>query len=1259
MTPNLQIVLTAKNLTGGAFAQLRKDIGGVKSPVNELKNTFAALGAAVGVGALAKSFLDAGVYMDRMTKALSNISGGIKPAIESIQYLRSESQRLGQVFQDQVKGYTLLAAATRGTVLAGRQTEQMYSDLMEATTAFQLSQEDAYLSVRAIQQMLNKGKIQAEEFRGQFGERIPAAFEALKVVLGKTDQQISVMMERGQLYSADIVPSLLRVIALMNKSGLAESTKSAQAEINRLKNAWFEFRASIMDSGITASLAENLRSVTDSFRKYVKDHEDGIRKSVESALDKFKDLGDKVKEIFSGIATAMENSVVRNVTEYGALGYAIFGTRAGMVIGAIYAAGELLRQSKTFGAVAGGAIGVKEGFQMTSSELDARLRKVDERDSQLAQEQSLRRVRERLAAVNVKIAALEGIIGSQVKSIEEGLPGDLAFLVKKGLQANEAKLTRLMNSRGELMKAVGVAKSTAALPTMDPGRLREGIGAFNLLKTGGKTPEQLIADEKKKVADALAKRGEEEGGKQNTREAERQAKIAERRAEAIKRLSEMLTGFEESYGLKMDKLSGKFSEREIKILEVEEATRKLNERMAETANKGGAPYDPEKLKALSQSIISDINTTYSPEKAKAELDQYVASATAGYDEILSKKTEEQIENDRIKDQFDQQVDDLKKKYGVTIKYADAWEEVASKIRLSQDLLKRQDIAKEIGDEFAYSITDGIERGFSSIGDNVIGVLTNKLQEQTSKAIASAVVDSIGTGAMSSILGPVVGAAAGGLLGSVVNSVFGSSGSKYDEIYKAQRELASEIRENTKATQENTRFKLSGDVSSYSGDIFGLQTSAESAVSTLISQMKELKNPIKIFDIGESVDKISGLTGFINSLGSVDIDTGGWGNALEVFKDMEDTFRTTGKEIPAGLQSIIATLEEFKVDINNVQSGILKTARGMWEDAGDAFRTESEIQKREVERSGRDILMGLADSMRLEGVALKPVWKEVMGVKFPTNQQIDSGYLQDLSKLSSVDEVSRKLLSDLIPGTEEYNQVLEASLLIYETAVLKQKAMISSFSTSVSDWRTELEQRKWGLGEWADEFTRIGNSIEGLNVLSDSYFSESVSLAEKQFGALKNIVSLSEAQLNALQDSSKSLADQLWEFTKGGESDTTSATEWMKRGESMYLKASETLSSSDISEFQQFLPQLQDAMLASGYQYSYVTDQFKWALSTLLDKVNTSMDSVSKSIDKLPELAPTVQPINITLKIDGRELSNVIIEQLNTNTNLINAVRRVA
>ena len=536
------------------------------------------------------------------------------------------------------------------------------------------------------------------------------------------------------------------------------------------------------------------------------------------------------------------------------------------------------------------------------------------------------------------------------------------------------------------------------------------------------------------------------------------------------------------------------------------------------------------------------------------------------------------------------------------------------------------IGQKIGDSISAPMKEALQKSFSGMSEEMAGKLG---------------------GAVSGVAGGVIGAG----IGMVTDAVFGGGGpSRAEQIMDQQKELIKEINENTAATRKNTEFLRSGEKSSYSAGLFDISNSLDDARKNLLEQMRDLENPIEIFDIGDAIDDMSGLTDLINALKDPDID-------IETLQSLGEMFGGAA----VGLEAMTAELESFAAKIDDVQKGIVKSARDMWTDAGDAFRTDDEILKIEMEETGKDLLTGLAESFQLEGVKLKPRWEEVFGMMLPFDQVIDDAYITDLSKLGSVQEISQKLLADLVPGTDAYNQAMETSLLIYETARLKQEALNQSLTegltSSVSDWKTSFERRGWGLSEWSDEFETIGRSIEGLNVLSDSYFSDAVELAEKQFDALQQIASFSEAQLAELKSSSRSLEDQLWDLTKGGGADTTGIDDWMKRGETLYWAAEKSLSAEDISAFQSYIPELKDAMLASGYSASYVNDQLEWALSTLLEKVNRSMDGLSSTIDKLPGLAPTLQPIQISLNVDGKVLSNVIIDQLNTNTNLVNAVRK--
>ena len=70
--------------------------------------------------------------------------------------------------------------------MEGENTRKIFVSLSEAGTALGLSNEDLNGSLYAISQMMSKGKVQAEELRGQLGERLPGAFNMAAEALGVT-----------------------------------------------------------------------------------------------------------------------------------------------------------------------------------------------------------------------------------------------------------------------------------------------------------------------------------------------------------------------------------------------------------------------------------------------------------------------------------------------------------------------------------------------------------------------------------------------------------------------------------------------------------------------------------------------------------------------------------------------------------------------------------------------------------------------------------------------------------------------------------------------------------------------------------------------------------------------------------------------------------------------------------------------------------------------------------------------------------------
>ncbi|EPW0596963.1 tape measure protein, partial [Shigella sonnei] len=62
--------------------------------------------------------------------------------------------------------------------------------------------------LKAFEQMASKGKIQAEELRGQLGDRMAGAFQLFARSLGMTTEELDKAMKDGKVLSKDVFPKV-------------------------------------------------------------------------------------------------------------------------------------------------------------------------------------------------------------------------------------------------------------------------------------------------------------------------------------------------------------------------------------------------------------------------------------------------------------------------------------------------------------------------------------------------------------------------------------------------------------------------------------------------------------------------------------------------------------------------------------------------------------------------------------------------------------------------------------------------------------------------------------------------------------------------------------------------------------------------------------------------------------------------------------------------------------------------------------------
>lgn len=194
--------------------------------------------AALGLKKLAAESLDVALKFDKIDNALKSVLGSQTAVNREFEFLSGLSDELGLSLSGTAEAYSKVAAAARGTSIEGKGTRDIIQGVSEAATSLGLSADETSGALRAINQIISKGKVQAEELRGQLGERIPGAFQIAARAMGVTTQELDKMLETGSLLSEDFIPKFARQLSTEFAGSAKDASNSIQANMNRLRNEW-------------------------------------------------------------------------------------------------------------------------------------------------------------------------------------------------------------------------------------------------------------------------------------------------------------------------------------------------------------------------------------------------------------------------------------------------------------------------------------------------------------------------------------------------------------------------------------------------------------------------------------------------------------------------------------------------------------------------------------------------------------------------------------------------------------------------------------------------------------------------------------------------------------------------------------------------------------------------------------------------------------------------------------------------------------
>lgn len=234
---------------------------------SRMDRSFSAVGAslagALGIGFGVKSFLDTAQALDSLDASLKAITGSQEAAAKEMAFLTTTADRLGLELMSTAGAYTGLLAATKGTALAGEPARDIFFAVANAMSTLGKSASDTEGALLAIQQMVSKGKIQAEELRGQLGERLPGAFSVAAKAAGVTEAELSKMLDDGRVG----ITLLPRLAEELNKLYSSDRKSTLTAEINRLSNAVTDLYKALADTGGISLATSAMREMANIVRE--------------------------------------------------------------------------------------------------------------------------------------------------------------------------------------------------------------------------------------------------------------------------------------------------------------------------------------------------------------------------------------------------------------------------------------------------------------------------------------------------------------------------------------------------------------------------------------------------------------------------------------------------------------------------------------------------------------------------------------------------------------------------------------------------------------------------------------------------------------------------------------------------------------------------------------------------------------------------------------------------------------------------------
>lgn len=342
---NLPIVLKlVKDGVDTGIQQTQSAIRGLRLQVSSF---FVALtGGAFAITSFLNKLKEVARETNRARITLKNVSSSMQEFAESERWLIALGDKYGQSINNLEASFGKFLAASRGAGVEIDSVKNIFQGLTQVVSSFGLSASDANLAFLAVEQMMGKGVVSAEELRRQLGERIPTAMTAMARAVGEvygTDGSVAALQQKlkaGAINSAEVMEVFVQKLKELSGTPDVDNLETSYTRLgNRLreivvdwditgklkmavdaisgllgllKNHFLAFAGAIAGTAVGGKIMKSFRKITEAKRAEVE--------ALQADIAKEKALYEESVEAYEAAEAKMQEKVDKTQSNLDSVG---------------------------------------------------------------------------------------------------------------------------------------------------------------------------------------------------------------------------------------------------------------------------------------------------------------------------------------------------------------------------------------------------------------------------------------------------------------------------------------------------------------------------------------------------------------------------------------------------------------------------------------------------------------------------------------------------------------------------------------------------------------------------------------------------------------------------------------------------------------------------------------------------------------------------------------------------------------------------